>query len=135
MERSQLDILKENPQILDGIDYLISPDKGASLKTKAIGKLYDIPVIYCNKARDSSNGFIVYDEVNCIEIRDKSVLIVDDLCDGGMTFILLAKMLRKSSPKSLSLYVTHGIFSKGKSVLTDAGINTIHCINDFTKYM
>lgn len=42
------------------------------------------------------------------------VLIVDDICDGGGTFIEVAKAYKEKYPKiDLGLYVTHGIFSKG----------------------
>lgn len=38
------------------------------------------------------------------------ILIVDDICDGGATFLKIAKELPNTN---LYLYVTHGIFSKG----------------------
>jgi ribose-phosphate pyrophosphokinase len=41
-----------------------------------------------------------------------SILIVDDICDGGGTFIGIADKL-KDYGLDLYLYVTHGIFSKG----------------------
>jgi ribose-phosphate pyrophosphokinase len=42
----------------------------------------------------------------------KSVLIVDDICDGGGTFVGIAEAL-KNYGLGLYLYVSHGIFSKG----------------------
>ena len=55
-----------------------------------------------------------------------NVVVVDDICDGGRTFIELLK----ASPtldcgKSLSLFVTHGIFSQGTKPLFDAGFQFI----------
>jgi ribose-phosphate pyrophosphokinase len=47
---------------------------------------------------------------------NSAVLIVDDICDGGGTFIGIAKALPKDVKKYL--YVTHGIFSKGLRELT-----------------
>ena len=40
-------------------------------------------------------------------------LIVDDICDGGRTFLEAAKILKEETTGKLFLYVTHGIFSKG----------------------
>lgn len=54
---------------------------------------------------------------------DDVVLIVDDICDGGRTFIEVAKMLGWA--KQICLYVSHGIFSQGTQVLHDAGIERI----------
>ena len=42
----------------------------------------------------------------------KTGIIVDDICDGGRTFIELGKIIRKDYDR-LILCVTHGIFSKG----------------------
>ena len=39
---------------------------------------------------------------------------MDDICDGGRTFIELAKAIRASRPTAeVYLVVTHGIFSNG----------------------
>lgn len=46
-------------------------------------------------------------------LEDKDCLIVDDICDGGRTFVELGKEIRKRNPRKLYLYVTHGIFSQG----------------------
>jgi len=109
-------------------DFLICPDKGAISKVKSL----ELPVIYANKTRNPENGYLVYDDLQCAEIEGKDVLIVDDICDGGKTFELLAEKLMQFKPNSIALYVTHGIFSKGKQVLYDAGITKITCLNDFS---
>ena len=46
------------------------------------------------------------------EAEAKTGIIVDDICDGGRTFIELAKVIRKDYDK-LILCITHGIFSNG----------------------
>jgi len=41
-------------------------------------------------------------------------LIVDDICDGGGTFIGLGEAIKKINPSAkLELFVTHGFFTKG----------------------
>jgi ribose-phosphate pyrophosphokinase len=80
--------------------------------------------IHGEKVRNQSTGHI--DSYKLIgSCRDHNVLIVDDICDGGMTFILLAKELYKAGAKSVSLFVSHGIFSKGLTPLKEAGIKYI----------
>ena len=47
-----------------------------------------------------------------------NILIIDDICDGGGTFIGIAQALRSAGVnQKLFLYVTHGIFSKGTAQL------------------
>lgn len=111
-------IIKEN-----GFDFLCYPDKGAKLKYE---KEFADRFIWADKVRDQSTGKITsYQVKGDINIQGRSVLIVDDICDGGATFILLAEELKKHSPKDISLYVSHGIFSRGTQVLFDAGISNI----------
>lgn len=70
-----------------------------------------------DKLRDTQtgkiSGFTVIDDYEFSS--EEPVLIVDDICDGGGTFIGLGEELIKRgvNPEKLYLYVTHGIFSKG----------------------
>jgi ribose-phosphate pyrophosphokinase len=102
------------------------PDDGAYNK---YDQIYDLPYIKGKKVRDQSTGYITsyqieHGEPN-IDLKDKKILIVDDICDGGATFILLAKELFASGANKVDMFVTHGIFSKGTQVLKSAGIGKI----------
>lgn len=102
------------------------PDKGALTKyTKVYEQSYR-PHIYGEKVRDQATGNILSYKVvgGCV---NQNVLIVDDICDGGMTFKLLAKDLLAAGAKSVVLFVTHGLFSKGIQTLKDSGISRIFC--------
>ena len=54
-------------------------------------------------------GFKVYAE----DLKGCDCLIVDDICDGGGTFIGLANELKNKNAGKLYLAVSHGIFSRG----------------------
>lgn len=89
------------------------PDKGAKNRYA----LDDIPTIYAEKTRNQLTGQLTIDKINVpANVSTDSILVVDDICDGGATFELLGECLRKNLPKPpsrLDLYVSHGIFSKG----------------------
>ena len=53
------------------------------------------------------------------------MLIVDDICDGGKTFELLAEQLYSNGAEEVNLFVTHGLFTKGLRPLKNAGIKRI----------
>jgi ribose-phosphate pyrophosphokinase len=42
--------------------------------------------------------------------KDRNCIIIDDICDGGGTFNLIASQIQ---PDHLTLMVTHGLFTKG----------------------
>lgn len=108
---------------------LISPDAGAKPKTQEIAGENNIDAIYCTKSRDVKTGKITATNIPD-GVMDKDFIIVDDICDGGRTFIELAKSLKKAGCGDLYLYVTHGIFSKGLDVLTEY-FEHIYCYHSF----
>ncbi len=95
-------------------DNLVSPDKGASKKIGEVcDKLGYTSYIQCDKVRDPTTGNITSITTDREGLYG-SCLIVDDICDGGRTFLETAKLLKSKGAESVDLYVTHGIF-KGVS--------------------
>lgn len=96
--------------VLDAIfeaqaDVLFFPDEGA-MKRYSGG--FDIPYAFGMKKRDWKTGQIQgLDIINAEAVKDKNVLIVDDICSRGSTFYHSAKALKAAGAKSVSLYVTH----------------------------
>jgi ribose-phosphate pyrophosphokinase len=96
---------------------VLFPDEGAATR-------YDLPdrygcnvdevsiqKLYCTKDRDSATGKLLgFNVPHASKFRHPAVIIVDDICDGGGTFLGIAGKLDRTD---LGLYVTHGIFSKG----------------------
>lgn len=71
-----------------------------------------------DKVRDESSGKILnIKPADRVPEADLYVL-VDDICDAGGTFLGVADHLPKDKKKIL--FVTHGYFSKGTQLLTDA---------------
>lgn len=100
---------------------LISPDGGALKKIYKLAQCVKSQgVIECSKRRDVRTGEI--DGVTVPEYYAQyagyHAVIVDDICDGGRTFIELAKALieRGCESKRITLMVTHGFFTKGLQV-------------------
>lgn len=111
-------ILEGFSRELTGNYVVVAPDKGAMGRaSEAATWLGSTYVAHAEKIRNpddgSITGTVVPDGALC---EGQKVLIVDDICDGGRTFIELAKVLRQHNPTSISLYVTHGILSKGFGV-------------------
>ncbi|WP_407556639.1 ribose-phosphate diphosphokinase [Winogradskyella sp. 4-2091] len=108
-------------QVIRGINsevLLISPDGGALKKIYKVSEfLGGFPVVECSKKRNVTNGklegFKVYED----DLEGKACLIVDDICDGGGTFMGLAEELKRKNAGKLYLAISHGIFSKGVEAL------------------
>lgn len=111
--------------------YIISPDAGAYKKIFKVCQhiKYDNEIVMCNKLRNVSSGVIHSTTISHGDLKGKDCYIVDDICDGGMTFIFLADELKKCNAGKINLIVSHGIFSKGVSALEN--INHIYTTNSF----
>ena len=106
---------KMNKEVL-----LISPDRGALKKIYKVSEfLGGISVVECSKKRNVKNGQLEGFKVYEGDLGGKECLIVDDICDGGGTFIGLAEELKKKNAGDLYLAVSHGIFSKGTEKLNN----------------
>jgi ribose-phosphate pyrophosphokinase len=93
---------------------LISPDGGALKKIYKVSEfLGGVEVVECSKSRDVKTGKLTGFKVYSDDLQGQNCLIVDDICDGGGTFIGLAEELKKKNAGKLYLAVSHGIFSKG----------------------
>ena len=120
-------------KILDefALDNLIlcAPDAGAWDKVNHIVNRFELGMaVHCEKVRDPSDGSITGLKINQYsrDVDSWNILVVDDICDGGRTFIEVAKALKKAGAANLFLYVTHGIFSKGLEELYEY-YNHIYC--------
>lgn len=117
--------------------YIVFPDKGA--KERYGEGCPDNSLIYCEKVRDQATGNILKNHINMPKESSypkpfDRMLIIDDICDGGATFIGVAKSFRELEPNlTIGLFVTHGIFSKGRQHLLDNGIDKIYTTNSLPK--
>jgi len=107
-----------------GADELLFPDAGAFNRYAPLFGKWGRTMPCATKDRDPKTGYITNVQIQG-DVKDKSILIVDDLCDAGGTFILVAKAAYEKGAKEVHLYVTHGLFTKGVKRLTDAGIKRI----------
>mgnify|MGYP000040917363 CR=1 FL=1 len=131
----QTDLLKRCDELAKKLStgelILISPDAGANKKTQQIAEMFngEPEVIQAHKARNLKTGEILRTELQG-NVKGQKVLIADDICDGGRTFVELAKVLKQQGATEVSLFVTHGIFSKGLEVF-DGLIDTIYTTDSF----
>jgi ribose-phosphate pyrophosphokinase len=121
--------------------WFVAPDKGARPRTAAAATAVstrDRPagVVHCLKVRDPATGklqgFRVDAAASPRELgADPLVVIVDDICDGGGTFLGVAQALRTAyGDVPLHLWTSHAILSKGTDTLA-ATFATIGATDSF----
>lgn len=110
---------------------VVAPDLGAAKKAKKLQDLLranglTVGLIQGDKRRDPETGAIAgFRVLDGEPSAYDHLLLVDDICDGGGTFIGLGQELQRSGGKTMSLFTTHGIYSKGVAELHSLFYNVI----------
>lgn len=106
-------------------DGVIAPDKGAVFRAKAVADVIQVPLYTAEKTRNFETGQLTGFDIEPLP-EEGNFLIVDDICDGGGTFLGLAEVIKERHPSvNLDLYVSHGVFSKGLPQLLEKFDNII----------
>ncbi|MEY4478716.1 MAG: Ribose-phosphate diphosphokinase [Bacteroidota bacterium] len=88
---------------------IASPDVGGSKRASAYGNQLGAEVVICYKQRKKAN---VVDKMTVIgDVKDRHVILMDDMVDTAGTLTKAADMLMDEGAKSVRAYCTHGVLS------------------------
>jgi len=94
-----------------GYDGIIAADAGGCERAGAVARLTGLPLLHNRKFRDPITNALKGDSIIGLH-KNEHYLVVDDICDGGGTFLNLADHI-DGAGATADLYVTHGLFTKG----------------------
>lgn len=109
-------------------DIICFPDAGAAKRGYAYDEEQFGKPIILDKDRDQESGEIKglkFTTKFTPNLKGYKIAIIDDICDGGKTFIEAAKLLKAQGAEKVFLYTTHGIYSKGTPILFESGIDRV----------
>ena len=120
-------MLKKYPDIQIDPDntMIISPDEGGMAKCMYYSSVMEIDLGMFYKRRDYSiivNGKnpIVAHEYLGRDVKDKDVIIVDDMISSGDSVIDVAKQLKEKGAKRIFIFATFGLFCNGLDTIDKA---------------
>ncbi|MEX0799290.1 MAG: ribose-phosphate pyrophosphokinase [Bacteriovoracaceae bacterium] len=88
---------------------LVSPDAGGVERCRWYAKRLSTDIAMIDKRRTGPN---VAKAMNIVgEVKDKDVIIVDDMIDTAGTLVEAARTLRDHGAKKIYAFATHGVFS------------------------
>jgi len=107
---------------------VVAPDTGGAERARAYAKRLDAELALCDKRREKANVAEVMNVVG--DVRGRSCLIVDDMCDTGGSLTKVAKALKNAGAASIHACFTHAVLS-GHAVqqLDDSEIEQIMITN------
>jgi len=86
-----------------------SPDVGGSKRANTYAKYFGCPLVLCNKTRARAN---VVESMQIIgDVKDKNVIIVDDMVDTAGTITKAADIMKQAGAKSIRACASHCVMS------------------------
>ena len=88
---------------------IASPDVGGSKRANTYAKYLGCPLVLCNKTRARAN---VVDTMQIIgDVKDKNVIIVDDMVDTAGTITKAADIMKEAGAQSVRAIASHCVMS------------------------
>lgn len=108
-------------------NFMVFPDSGARARYSYLDSFKCITFEF-EKARNQATGQLTSHQLSKdVYMPNGRYLMVDDLCDGGATFLSIAQQIKERVPDAvIGLAVTHGLFTKGKDIFREQGIQLFY---------
>lgn len=89
---------------------VVSPDHGGTTRARRLAESLGVPIAIVDKRRPRPN---VCEATSVIgDVKDKVVIVVDDICDTGGSLVAACNILKDYGAKEIYCCITHGVFSK-----------------------
>ena len=108
---------------------VVSPDMGGSLRAKKFAALLNTSFITLKKSRNRKTGKVVI-QSSKVDVRDKDLILVDDIISTGGSIIKAAQFLKRQKCKRVFVACTHGLFvGDAEKRIKKAGVSRIISTN------
>jgi ribose-phosphate pyrophosphokinase len=104
---------------------VISPDFGSSRRTEAFARLLGAEYVQFSKERDRETGEVKIDS-GALNVKDRDVVIVDDMISTGGTVRAAAETLKRAEAKRIVAACVHPLLVDGAyEKVTSSGVDEI----------
>ena len=88
---------------------IATPDVGGAKRANNYAKFLDVPLVLCHKQRAKAN--VVANMTVIGDVKDKNVILVDDMVDTAGTIAKAADLMLSEGAKSVRALASHAIMS------------------------
>jgi ribose-phosphate pyrophosphokinase len=86
-----------------------APDVGSTNRIREIASYFNVEMVICDKHRKRANE--IASMVVIGDVKDRDVVIIDDICDTGGTLAKSAALLKEKGARSVRAMITHPVLS------------------------
>ncbi len=107
---------------------IAAPDMGGTKRANAYARFLKTEMVICYKLRKKAN---IVEEIRVIgDVKDKDIVIVDDMIDTAGTICLAANLMKKEGARSIRVVITHPVLSGPAYERIDKSAITEVCVTD-----
>lgn len=108
---------------------IIAPDKGALDRARKAAEYYNLEYEFLEKQRDRQTGEVVINDRG-IDVKNKKVLIIDDIISTGGTISLASKILYDKGAKEVNVACSHALLiGDSYQKIKSSGVKNIYSLN------
>lgn len=96
---------------------IATPDVGGAKRANSYAKFLDVPLVLCHKQRAKANVVATMTVIG--DVKDKNVILVDDMVDTAGTIAKAADLMIANGAKSVRAIASHAIMSDPASERVD----------------
>ena len=113
----------ENPLV-------VSPDQGGKERAKEFAKEFNSEYIALEKTRDRKTGKVKIKTKNLKIVKNRDLILVDDMISTGGSIIKATQFLKKQKCKKVYVACTHGVLmNNAEKKIKKAGVTSIISTN------
>jgi len=102
-----------------------SPDFGGIKRARIFAKKLGLEMVNIDKSRDLKTGQVTANALHGPSVKDKNIIVLDDVIIAGSTVVESAALLKKEGAKKVYFLASHGVFCQGLSMIEDSQIDQV----------
>ena len=109
---------------------IVSPDQGGKERAKEFAKEFNSDYIALEKTRDRKTGKVKIKTKNLEEVKNRDLILVDDIISTGGSIIKATQFLKKQKCKRIYVACTHALLmNDAEKKIKKAGVTSIISTN------
>ena len=109
---------------------VVSPDQGGKERAKEFAKEFNSDYIALEKTRDRKTGKVKIKTKNLDEVKNRDLILVDDMISTGGSIIKATQFLKKQKCKRIYVACTHAVLmNDAEKKIKEAGVTSIISTN------
>jgi ribose-phosphate pyrophosphokinase len=113
---------------------IVSPDQGGANRAKLFSEILKTSSLSLTKKRDRQTGNIIIDEDLHMDIKDRDIIIIDDMISSGGTIMKAVNILKKNNCDRIFVMCVHALSDeKSLNTLRETGIQDLISTNSIPR--